>query len=936
MFMAVPENFNSSILDVSPEHWRLQAAILKADGANLLVINSYFPTDKGLVRIDEAELEVIFATIEEIIEQNQFSSLIWCGDINADFLRKSGHVRSVQQFIERLSLCSAWDRFRIDFTHFHEANNHTSVSTIDHFFWPDNLDSFVLEAGVLHSIENPSDHSPIYCVIDHYNLKQNKVEAVKSKPKPTWKKASEEQKEDYNLCISERLSNVSVPKEVSECCDVKCDNIDHRNSIDNYVEEVLHTINDTAYDCLPVPSSNKSTKKKTVAGWNTEVKPFREMSKFWGAVWNSAGRPLNNDLHQIMKKSRNLYHYQIKKCKRAQDEIKKSKLLSCFSDGGDIFDEVKKLRRSEPVVASVIDGQSDDIEGHFSSIYKTLYNSVDDQSQVIDLLNQVHENISESDLEDVKKVSTSKVKEAARHLNNNKTDPVYDFSSDCLKNAPNILYDHLSRILQAFLIHSHVSLHLLLAILVPIIKDKLGNICSSKNYRSIAISSLILKIFDWIVILLCGTTLGLDDLQFSYQAGCSASMCTWLAVETIGYFTRNGGEVFTCQADKTKAFDLVKHSILFQKLLQKNLSRIFLRLLIVMYILQHARVRWNGRLSELFSLKNGCKQGAVLSGILYNFYVNGLFQKLRELKTGCWIDLHYVGMVGYADDDWLLAPSRSALQEMLNTCEIYNKEHGLQFSTDPKPAKSKTKCLAFLQHERELKPVSLCGNKLPWVKIGKHVGQNITNEANGLKKDILVKRARFIDKNNTLRQEFDFAHPDTLLRINQTYNSDFTGSSVWDLFCREQEMLENSYSTAVRLMMGLPRETHRYFIEPLTTRNHLKSDLIKRFLTFIEQIKRSKKETLIYVLQTIYPDVRSITGSNLNHIMVMCGKNRVEDLKPSDSENFVFREIPTGEEWRINLAKELIEVHNRRLEIDSFEFDKIEKILTWVCTTGPS
>ena len=119
----------------------------------------------------------------------------------------------------------------------------------------------------------------------------------------------------------------------------------------------------------------------------------------------------------------------------------------------------------------------------------------------------------------------------------------------------------MSNILQAILTHSHVSLFLLLAVLVPIVKDKLGDVSSSKNYRSIAISSLILKIFDWLVILLFGATFGLDDLQFSYQSGVSASMCTWLAVETIGYFTRNGGEVFTCQTDKTKAFDLVQHSI---------------------------------------------------------------------------------------------------------------------------------------------------------------------------------------------------------------------------------------------------------------------------------------------------------------------------------------------------------------------------------------
>ena len=115
------------------------------------------------------------------------------------------------------------------------------------------------------------------------------------------------------------------------------------------------------------------------------------------------------------------------------------------------------------------------------------------------------------------------------------------------------------------------------------------------------------------------------------------------------------------------------------------------------------------------------------------FYVNGLFRKLREARSGCWIDFHYVGMLGYADDDWLLAPSMDALQDMLNTCEEYNNEHGLKFSTDPKPSKSKTKCIAFLKSDRDLPPPTLCGNLLPWVKAGKHVGQTVTNKADGLR-----------------------------------------------------------------------------------------------------------------------------------------------------------------------------------------------------------
>ena len=147
-------------------------------------------------------------------------------------------------------------------------------------------------------------------------------------------------------------------------------------------------------------------------------------------------------------------------------------------------------------------------------------------------------NIGEQSANEVEKVTPELVKEAVKHIKSDKSDPVYDFTSDCIKKAPNVLYSHLSDIIKSFLIHSHVSLILLLATLVPIIKDKLGNICSSKNYRSIAISSLFLKIVDWIIIILYGDSLRLDDLQFAYQPKCSTNMCTWMLVKTIDYFLR--------------------------------------------------------------------------------------------------------------------------------------------------------------------------------------------------------------------------------------------------------------------------------------------------------------------------------------------------------------------------------------------------------------
>jgi hypothetical protein len=92
------------------------------------------------------------------------------------------------------------------------------------------------------------------------------------------------------------------------------------------------------------------------------------------------------------------------------------------------------------------------------------------------------------------------------------------------------LYEHLAAVLTCCAVHSHVSQVLLLSTLVPLVKDKLGNINSSKNYRSVAISSILLKLIDWVIILLEGSSLGLNELQFAYQAGCSTVMCTWAAL----------------------------------------------------------------------------------------------------------------------------------------------------------------------------------------------------------------------------------------------------------------------------------------------------------------------------------------------------------------------------------------------------------------------
>ena len=108
--------------------------------------------------------------------------------------------------------------------------------------------------------------------------------------------------------------------------------------------------------------------------------------------------------------------------------------------------------------------------------------------------------------------------------------------------------------MHSYLTHGHISTVLTVSTMFPVLKDKLGNHSDSNNYRCIATSSVIQKLFDCVIIILYQDCLHLDQFQFSYQPNCSTTMCTWQVLETIDYFLRNGSEVFVCMMDMTKAF----------------------------------------------------------------------------------------------------------------------------------------------------------------------------------------------------------------------------------------------------------------------------------------------------------------------------------------------------------------------------------------------
>ena len=87
-----------------------------------------------------------------------------------------------------------------------------------------------------------------------------------------------------------------------------------------------------------------------------------------------------------------------------------------------------------------------------------------------------------------------------------------------------------------------------------------------------------------------------------------------------------------------------------------------------------ASVLWGDRHSSEFPVKQGVRQGGILSPLLYLVYIDGLIKKLRDRGLGLHTGSIYTGIIVLADDVALLASTAEELNLMLDVVHVYSTE----------------------------------------------------------------------------------------------------------------------------------------------------------------------------------------------------------------------------------------------------------------------
>ena len=256
------------------------------------------------------------------------------------------------------------------------------------------------------------------------------------------------------------------------------------------------------------------------------------------------------------------------------------------------------------------------------------------------------------------------------------------------------------------LIHGYLPDDFMLTHIIPIVKNKNGDITSKDNYRPIAITSVLSKVFELILIARYSDYLDTSHNQFGYKEKNSSDSCIFVLKEIVNYYRRLSSNVYICFLDASKAFDRINHYHHFKKLLSKGLPKIIVRILLAWYTSQQFIVKWDNFQSTHFISINGVRQGSVLSPKLFNIFLDDLSSNLNKLQVGCHMNNVSFNHLFYADDAVILSPSAKGLQKLLTTCENFAKNNEIIFNPN------KTYCM-YLQHK------SCKSSKLPVVEINK-------------------------------------------------------------------------------------------------------------------------------------------------------------------------------------------------------------------------
>lgn len=504
----------------------------------------------------------------------------------------------------------------------------------------------------------------------------------------------------------------------------------------------------------------------------------------------------NNTNTNKLQQANARYKYALRHIKINENTIKANLLARKLLDNnyGDFWKAIKMMNNNKISPPYDIEGicGSDNIATLWREHYNKLFNSVKSNTGHMDKV-EWDANIT---------VRPGEVLDAIKMLDNNKACGTDGIAAEHLKYASYRLSPMLAMCFSSLMVHGVLPDSILSVLLVPVLKEKTGRLNSMDNYRPIAIASILSKVLERIILYRMEKYLLTTDNQFGFKSKHSTDLCIYVLKEAITKYQGHNSSVFLCFIDASKAFDRINHRKLFDKLLERDVPKYIIRVLMCWYAQQTFQVKWDNSISAPFNVGNGVRQGGILSPLLFNIYMDELSKELNKCKTGCIVGNQIINHLMYADDLVVFCPSTAGLQQMLNICTQYGRKFDIHYNSK----KSKVMVIRSKEDKASIFPTfHLSSGSLDTAKELQYLGHVFSDD---LRDDGDVRRqySKIYAQANTLLRKFSMCPANVKCALFRAYITPLYTSHLWSSYTvKSMQKLRVAYNDAMRLLLQVPR-----------------------------------------------------------------------------------------------------------------------------------
>lgn len=780
-----------TVLDCNSD--RVIAIKVTSDNRSVIIFSVYMPTDKT------ANLPIFTEVLSEISalgESSDVETLIMLGDFNAHpgepFYKELSDFSLEQSWrcadVEKLGYTSDTYTFVCQKSGSRRWLDHCVVSLAA---W-----HTVVKVGVCEDVYT-SDHLPIYIECNLYAVRQ-RLRVNELPPSAVlWGERSDDQINRYHEICNNIFRDIHFPPEFVECAHESCTSPEHRTVLDRLYNDIVNTMTDGAvqtkqYGC------GRHRKSKNLCGWNVHVQAAHAEARLKFKTWVFFNRPSSGSIYEDMCVARKIFKSRLKWCQNHQDQLIMDKIAKerAAKDFKTFWKSTNRLNTGPGLPVSV-EGKSD--HGEIAQLFMEHFRVRSPLGPSVGVSDA--ESIGRGD-EPILQISAKQVAATIKGMTRGKSPGHDGLSIEHLKYAGN----HLPRILSMFytlcLSHAYLPADFMKTKVVPIVKNRTGDIADKGNYRPISLATTIAKVLDSVLESILQKYLQLHDAQFGFRPGLSTESAILGLKHTVQYYTSRRTPVYACFLDLSKAFDLVSYDVLWRKLGDRGVPKDVLTILQYWYRNQSNVVKWSNAVSESFRLECGVRQGGVSSPSLFSLYVNDLIVELSSMRIGCRVDGVSVNNISYADDMVLLGPTAGSVRDMLKVCATYAASHGLSYNV------KKCEYIVFKADGNKMTTsldLTLNGMNIKKVSTFKYLGHHIADD---LKDNVDIERERraLAVRGNMLIRRFTRCTEEVKITLFKAYCQSLYTANLWvDYTKKSLETLRIQYNNIFRMMLGLPR-----------------------------------------------------------------------------------------------------------------------------------